>query len=85
MKRSFKKFSSKLDKSGLRKGVEKRSMTLHVSLKELYEGARVASVITARRDVYLWLMKEGGMSINEVAVLFDRAPNGIWKLTRGAA
>jgi hypothetical protein len=84
MKRSFKRFATRLDKSGLRKGVEKRALALHVSLQELYEGARVPSIIAARRAVYLWLMQEG-KSINEIAVLFDRAPNGVWKLTQAGA
>ena len=79
MKRSFRKFATRLDKSGLRKGVEKRALSLHVSLQELYEGARVPSIVAARKAIYLWLTKEG-KSINEIAVLFDRAPNGVWKL-----
>lgn len=81
MKRSFAKFTARLDAIGLREKIEKRALAFHVSLEELYDGPRAPSVIAARRDVYSWLMKEEN-SFNEVARLFDRAANGVWKLTR---
>ena len=82
MKRSFAKFVARLDSIGLRADVEKRSLAHHVSLQDLYEGPnRAMSIATARRAVYLWLMKEG-KSTNEIARLFDRAPNGVWKMTQ---
>lgn len=80
--RSFKKFTARLDAIGLRSKIEKRALALHVSLEELYDGPHAPSIIAARRAVYLWLMKEG-KSINEVARLFDRSANGVWKLARG--
>jgi hypothetical protein len=81
--RSFRKFVTRLDAIGLLKGVEARALRLHVPLLDLYEGpGRAPSITAARRAVYLWLMKEG-LGNNEVARLFDRAPNGVLKLTRG--
>jgi hypothetical protein len=80
--RSFRKFSLRLDKIKLRRAIEGSALAHHISLRDLYEGSnRAQSVSAARRAVYLWLMREG-KSINEVARLFDRAPNGVWKLTR---
>jgi hypothetical protein len=85
MKRSFQNFVKRLDAIGLHEKVEIRSLKHHVSLLELYEGpSRATSISAARRAVYQWLMKEG-KSVNEVARLFDRAPNGVWKMTRGKA
>jgi hypothetical protein len=82
MKRSFTKFLARLDAIGLREKIEKRSLSFHVSLEELYEGAgRASSISAARREIYSWLIQEG-KSINEVARLFDRAPNGVWKMTK---
>lgn len=82
MKRSFQKFTARLDAIGLLKNVEARAIALHVSLRDLYAGPnRATSIAAARRAVYLWLMREG-KSVNEIARLFDRAPNGVWKITR---
>jgi DNA-binding CsgD family transcriptional regulator len=82
MKRSFAQFVKRLGAVGLLKGVEDRALALHVSLQELYGGPnRAPSIVAARRAVYLWLMKEGKGN-NEIARLFDRAPNSVWKLTR---
>jgi hypothetical protein len=82
VKRSYRKFVTRLGAVGLFKGVEARSLALHVTLRELYEGPdRAPSIVAARRAVYLWLMEEG-KGINEIARLFDRAPNGVWKMTR---
>jgi hypothetical protein len=83
MKRSFTKFVARLDSIGLRPDVEKRSLSHHVSLQDLYEGTdRAPSIVAARRDVYTWLMKKGKGN-NEIARLFDRAPSGVQRLTRG--
>lgn len=83
MKRSFPQFVKRLDAIGLRKKIEARVLKLHVTLQALYEGPdRAQSISAARRDVYAWLMGEG-KGINEIARLFDRAPNGVWKMTRG--
>jgi hypothetical protein len=82
-KRSYRKFVTRLGTVNLLGDVEKRALALHVSLQELYEGPdRAPSISAARRAVYLWLMEEG-KGINEIARLFDRAPNGVWKMTRG--
>lgn len=83
-KRSFAKFVRRLGERGLHVSIEARALKHNVSLKDLYEGDREASVMVARRDVYSWLM-ESGKSVNEVARLFDRAPNGVWKLMKGAS
>ena len=81
--RSFKPFVARLDATGLHAEVETRALAHHVTLRELYEGpGRAPSIVAARRAVYLWLMEEG-KGVNEVARLFDRAPNGVWKMTRG--
>ena len=83
MKRSFSRFEERLDTIGLLKKVEALAIARHVSLFDLYEGpSRATSISTARRAVYLWLMKEG-KSVNEIARLFDRAPSGVWKMTGG--
>jgi len=80
--RSFARFRTRLDAIGLLKYVEARALKLHVSLRDLYDGpARAPSIAAARRAVYLWLMK-AGKGVNEIARLFDRAPNGVWKITR---
>ena len=83
MKRSFANFVKRLDAIGLRDKIEVRSLGFHVSLEELYGGAsRAQSISAARRAVYKWLTKERGKSINEVARLFDRSPNGVWKMVK---
>lgn len=80
--RDYRKFTVRLTAANLLKDVEKRALALHVSLHDLYEGPdRTQSVAAARRAVYLWLTREG-KGINEIARLFDRAPSGIWKMTR---
>lgn len=82
MKRSYTGFVRRLASSGLLSDVEERTRKMRVSLLDLYEGPdKAQSIAAARRAVYGWLMKEG-KSLNEVARLFDRAPNGVWKLTR---
>ncbi len=83
MKRSFKKFTDRLEASGLLGRVESRALNLHVSLQDLYEGPYSTSVVAARKVVYTWLSKEG-KSINEIARLFDRSPSGVAKLLLGA-
>jgi len=82
-KRSFQRFVRRLDKIGLRQALEERATALHVSLRDLYgDGSRgTASISAARRVVYLWLQKKG-KGINEIARLFDRAPNGVWRLVQ---
>lgn len=81
-KRSFQTFARRLKKIGLHAAIEKRALMLHVSLRDLYEGAnRAQSISAARKSVYLWLMRQG-KSINEIARLFDRAPNGVWKMMK---
>jgi hypothetical protein len=83
MKRSFDKFLVRLGESGLIDKIEARALSAHVSMRELYEGPdRAPSIAGARRDIYKWLM-ERGKGLNEVARLFDRAPNGVFKLVRG--
>lgn len=82
MKRSFEKFTDRLNSVGLFKEVEARVLALHVTLQELYEGPHAPSIIAARRDVYSRLMKKG-KSLNEIARLFDRSPSGVMKLTKG--
>lgn len=81
MKRSLTKFLVRLDAAGRRDAIEARARKLHVTLEDLYEGDRVPSTMSARRDVYRWLMSDG-MGLNEVARLFDRAPSGVLKLTK---
>lgn len=84
MKRSFKKFEARLKETGRHGDVVKWAQASHVSLRELYDGPRTPSVVSARRVVYSWLMQPGvGMGLREVARLFDRAPNGILMLIRG--
>jgi hypothetical protein len=83
MKRSFEKFSKRLEAVGLFDEVLDLSLQEHVTLRDLYEGpVRAPSIANARRKIYKWLMKEG-KGLNEVARLFDRAPSGVLKLTRG--
>ena len=83
MKRSFTKFVARLDTIKLRTKVEARALQAHVSLRDLYEGPdRAPSIAAARRAIYLWLLKEGKGN-NEIARLFDRAPSGVLKLTKG--
>lgn len=83
MKRSFKKFVLRLRDIGIYGEINKRALSLHVSLRDLYEGPNKApSVAAARRDVYQWLLEEG-KGINEIARLFDRVPSGVLTLTRG--
>ena len=83
MTRSYQKFVIKLTAIGLLNSVESRAVKLHVTLRDLYEGPnRAQSIAAARRAVYLWLMGEG-KGINEIARLFDRAPSGVMKMTRG--
>lgn len=83
MRRSFQKFETRLEAIGLRQKIEKRALVLHISLRDLYEGPdRAPSIAAARRDVYLWLIREGKGN-NEIARLFDRAPSGVMKLMRG--
>jgi len=85
MKRSFEKFSERLEAVGLYSQVLERTLKRHVSLIELYEGpVKAPSIAAARRDVYKWLMGKG-KGLNEVARLFDRAPSGIVKLVKGRA
>jgi hypothetical protein len=81
MNRSFQTFVRRLNKIELRETLEKRAARLHVSLRDLYEGPREASISAARRDVYLWLSGRG-KGINEIARMFDRAPSGVLKLMR---
>jgi hypothetical protein len=82
MKRSFIKFSERLEAIGLYEQVLARTLKRHVSLIELYEGPdKAPSIAGARRDIYKWLMKEG-KGLNEVARLFDRAPSGVFKLVQ---
>jgi hypothetical protein len=83
MTRSFEKFSKRLEAVGLFDEVLDRALREHVTLRDLYEGpVRAPSIANARRKIYKWLMKEG-KGLNEVARLFDRAPNGVWKLVGG--
>jgi DNA-binding CsgD family transcriptional regulator len=85
VKRSFKKFTARLDKIELRQMLEERSLVHHVSLLDLYEGPdRAWSIVAARKDVYMWLLGEG-KSVNEIARIFDRAPSSVWKMTRKKA
>lgn len=85
MKRSFDKFTAKLEAIGLRGTIEGRALAMQVSLRELYEGRdRAPSIVAARRAVYKWLLRKG-KGLNEVARLFDRAPSGVSKLTNGKA
>lgn len=80
--RSFRKFALRLGTIGLRDEVEKRSLALHVSLRDLYEGPdRAPSIASARKAVYGWL-KGKGKGNNEIARLFDRQPSGVQKLMR---
>lgn len=81
--RSFQKFSQRLRATELYLEVSKRSLAHHVTLRDLYEGPdRAPSVVTARRAVYTWLKEKKGYGVREVARLFDRAANGVSKLTR---
>ncbi len=80
MKRSYPKFVKRLATVGLLAGIEERAMAHHVSLRELYEANGASSIVAARRDVYLWLKKEGKNG-NEIAKLFDRALSGVQKMT----
>lgn len=81
-KRSFTRFVRRLELIGLRVDIEQRALKLHVSLQDLYEGPdRAPSISAARKAVYIWLMDKGKGG-NEIARLFDRAPNSVWKMTR---
>jgi hypothetical protein len=85
VKRSFGKFVLRLQDIGLHGKIEKRALALHVSLRDVYEGSGgrlPQSIAAARRSIYLWLLKQGKGN-NEIARLFDRAPSGVLKLTRG--
>lgn len=85
MSRSYTRFVSRLEAIALKIDVEKRSLSYHVSLRDLYEGAdRSPSVIAARRAVYLWLKKYKKRGNNEIARLFDRSNGSISRLTRSA-
>jgi hypothetical protein len=82
MTRSFQKFEVRLEAIGLHQKIEKRALAFHISLRDLYEGRdKAPSIAAARRDAYVWLMKDG-KGLNEVARLFDRAPSGVMKMTR---
>ena len=84
-KRSFDRFAHRLKLLGLHDAIVKRTMALHVPLRELYEGENLAPTIrAARKSIYVWLMREKGLGNNEIARLFDRAPGGIGKLIRSA-
>lgn len=84
-KRSYEKFVKRLTEIGMLSNVEARASRMHVSLRELYEGPnRATSITAARRYVYSWLSKQGKGN-NEIARLFDRAPSGVLKLTKGDA
>lgn len=81
--RSFTKFKERLTESGLVDDVQTWAMRMGVSLRELYDGPiKAPSIVAARRSVYQRLLKSG-KSVNEVARIFDRAPSGVLKLTRG--
>jgi hypothetical protein len=82
-RRSFQKFSKRLEGIGLLKDVEKLALAAHVTLHDLYDGERAPSIVAARRVVYLRLI-EDGKSLNEIARLFDRASSGVLKLTKSA-
>jgi hypothetical protein len=85
VKRSFGKFVLRLQDIGLHGKVEKHALALHVTLRDLYEGPdRAPSISNARQFVYRRLLKEGKGN-NEIARLFDRAPSGVLKLTRGGS
>lgn len=81
MKRSFDRFSKRLREVGLKARITEIAAKRHVTLQALYEDAATASVVAARKDVYVWL-KSNGKSPGEIGKLFDRAPNGILKLLR---
>jgi len=82
MPRRFTTFVRNIEAIGLRSGIESRALKSHVSLRDLYEGPnRAPSIAAARRTVYVWLLSQG-KGINEIARLFDRAPNGVFKLTQ---
>ncbi len=81
MKRSFKRFSDRLVNAELYLKIQALALKHHVLLSELYDGDKSPSIISARRAVYVWLIRQG-KSVNEVARLFDRAPSGVWKMTR---
>lgn len=83
MTRSFSKFERRLRDADLYDKLERLSLSKHVSLRDLYEAPRMISIRIARRAAYLWLMKRG-KSVNEIALLFDRAPSGIHRMTRGS-
>ena len=65
--------------TGLYGRVESRALNHHVSLRDLYDGRRTMSVVTARRAVYSWLLQEG-KSVYEIGDLFDRSHAGIYKM-----
>lgn len=80
MKRSFKAFEERVRANGLHAEITKRALAHHVTLQELYEGVdRAPSVAAARRAVYSWLAKRG-KGANEIARMFDRAPNGVARM-----
>ncbi len=81
MKRSFSKFVSRLEAIGLKEDVEELARASHVTLRALYDGPPESSIVAARRAAYAWLLGEG-KSHSEVARLFDRALNGVMKMTR---
>lgn len=81
MKRSFDKFTQRLEAIGLHGQIQERAVKLHVSLRDLYEGPRAPSIVRARRAVYVWLIKQG-KGVNEVARIFDRTPSTISNLKK---
>ena len=71
----------RLAAAGLQKEIESIVRRSRVSLRDLYEGPRMPTIVAARRVVYARLMMRG-KGINEISRLFDRASNSISKLMR---
>lgn len=82
VERSYPKFVRQLEEAGLKKELEGIALRGRVSLHDMFNGARVKSIVAARRAAYARLMMRG-KSLNEIARLFGRSPNHVWKMTRG--
>lgn len=78
MKRSYDKFVDRLKEAGLLNDITERAKKWRVSLRDLYEGPSMPSIVVARREVYMWL-SQSGKSANEIARLFDRNRAGVWR------
>lgn len=81
MRRSYKRFTARLEKDGLLEEVVELANEYHVSLLRIYQDSSLPSVVSARLNVYRHLSSKG-YGNNEIARMFDRAQSGVSKLMR---